>query len=41
MIIDGVFSGGGIKGYGLVGALQELKERDLYSIGQPGQVQAP
>ncbi|MDW7614578.1 patatin-like phospholipase family protein [Peribacillus simplex] len=27
MIIDGVFSGGGIKGYGLVGALQELEER--------------
>jgi NTE family protein len=27
MIIDGVFSGGGIKGYGLVGALQELEEK--------------
>ncbi|WP_285768886.1 patatin-like phospholipase family protein [Peribacillus sp. SI8-4] len=27
MIIDGVFSGGGIKGYGLVGALQELEDR--------------
>ncbi|MGJ3196093.1 patatin-like phospholipase family protein [Peribacillus frigoritolerans] len=27
MIIDGVFSGGGIKGYGLVGALQELEDK--------------
>jgi NTE family protein len=27
MIIDGVFSGGGIKGFGLVGALQELEGR--------------
>ena len=29
MIIDGVFSGGGVKGYGLIGALQELEDRDF------------
>ncbi|MFJ7746142.1 patatin-like phospholipase family protein [Peribacillus sp. NPDC097295] len=27
MIIDGVFSGGGIKGYGLLGGFQELEDR--------------
>ena len=27
MIIDGVFSGGGIKGFALVGGLQVLEER--------------
>lgn len=29
MKIDGVFSGGGVKAYGFIGALQSLKEKDL------------
>ncbi|MGX9135163.1 patatin-like phospholipase family protein [Rummeliibacillus sp. JY-2-4R] len=30
MLVDGVFSGGGIKGFALVGALQVLEENDIY-----------
>ena len=29
MIIDGVFSGGGIKGFAYVGAIQVLEERGI------------
>ncbi|HWI47305.1 MAG TPA: patatin-like phospholipase family protein, partial [Rummeliibacillus sp.] len=30
MLVDGVFSGGGIKGFAFVGALQVLEENDIY-----------
>lgn len=29
MLVDGVFSGGGIKGFAYVGAMQELEERGI------------
>ncbi|MBO2537133.1 patatin-like phospholipase family protein [Rummeliibacillus suwonensis] len=30
MLVDGVFSGGGIKGFALVGALQVLEDKEIY-----------
>ena len=30
MLVDGVFSGGGIKGFAFVGALQVLEDRGIY-----------
>lgn len=41
MEIDAVFSGGGIKGLALIGALEVLEKRDLRLNGWPAQASAP